>query len=477
MNPTLSNSIRLIPSVDQLLEHPEVAKLISQTSRSLVVARLRLTLSHIRQILTSTIEKPMTRADLEAWILSELAKDLKELTQPRLKRVINATGVILHTNLGRAPLSDFARQRVAEIAGGYSNIEYDLKRGTRGKRDVFPEIPLKHLLGCDRAVVVNNNAAAVFLILNTLAADGEVLISRGELIEIGDSFRIPDILRKSGASLREVGTTNRTYLKDYQSAITEQTRLILRVHPSNFRVVGFSCRPSLPELTGLSASAGIPLVEDLGSGALDDLSSWGLTEEPQPSASLAAGVSLVCFSGDKLLGGPQCGIIAGSGELVQRIRENPLFRTMRVDKLTLAALEGTLLSYLEGREWSEIPALSLISLPKEELMMRAQKIVEQASSFALQLKVVTGQSRVGGGSTPDQGLPTVLISITSREFEVQNIEAQLRKAPTPVIARIERDQVLIDLRTVLPQEDTLVVESLKTVGSGSAEVEKPSQKR
>src|SRR5262245_2712411 len=337
MNPP-SHSCRQIPSVDRILDWPELLPLLASSGRDFVLTLLRGVLNSIRQELKDGIAEESDDSGLRETIIRQLFLEFDRWTQPLLRKAINATGVVLHTNLGSAPFSQEARERIAEVCQHYSNLEFDLSLGARGKRDVFVDRLLLRILGCQKALVVNNNAAAVFLILNTLAENAEVLISRGELIEIGDSFRIPDILRKSGAILREVGTTNKTRVSDYQEAITERTRLILRVHPSNFRIEGFSSRPNLAELVGLSRNSSIPLAEDLGSGCLVDLKPFGIDDEPSPRVSIEMGVDVVCFSGDKLLGGPQAGIIAGNAGFVQKIRTNPLFRALRVDKLTTAAL-------------------------------------------------------------------------------------------------------------------------------------------
>jgi L-seryl-tRNA(Ser) seleniumtransferase len=357
---------------------------------------------------------------------------------------------------------------LVEIATHYSNLEFDLDQGSRGKRDSHADRLLQQVLGCEQAIVVNNNAAALFLILNTLAEGGEVLISRGELIEIGDSFRIPDILRKSGATLREVGTTNKTRLEDYQQAINEKTRLVLRVHPSNFRIVGFSSRPELSELSDLCSTRRVPLVEDLGSGCLVDLRPFGIDDEPRPQESLEAGVQVICFSGDKMLGGPQSGIIAGKADQVHTIRRNPLFRALRVDKLTLAALEATLLSYIKHRECLEIPLIRMIHLSADSIEKRAHSVVRQVpvANSHLELRILNGISMIGGGSTPGHGLATKLISLRTTTLTTTMVECQLRSSEPPILTRVEEDQVLIDLRTVFPEDDAQVVEALTKL-SGS----------
>jgi L-seryl-tRNA(Ser) seleniumtransferase len=391
--------------------------------------------------------------------------EVEKILAPSLRRVINATGVVLHTNLGRAPLSAEAAARMAETSTRYSNLEYDVSSGARGKRDVHTGRLLAELVGAEAAIVVNNNAAAVFLVLNTLAKGAEVVVSRGELIEIGDGFRIPDIMAESGAALREVGTTNRTRIRDYERAINDRTRLLLRVHPSNFRITGFTERPSLEELVALGRRFQIPVFEDLGSGCLADLAAAGIAE-PLARASCEAGVSLVSFSGDKLLGGPQAGIIAGGKEMVERVRRNPLFRALRVDKLTIAALEVTLRAYLRGA-FDDIPVLRMIRAPADEIARRAGRFVEQLRASLPEdaaADVLPGFSVVGGGSTPDQQLPTHLVSIRSRCHSAVRLEERLREPASgaTVIARIEDDRLVLDLRTVFPDEESLLASALST---------------
>jgi L-seryl-tRNA(Ser) seleniumtransferase len=360
-------------------------------------------------------------------VVELVERGLRAWEQPSIRRVINATGVVLHTNLGRAPLGPVS------ICPGYSNLEYDLATGVRGKRDSHTAPLLEKLLG-KPAIAVNNGAAALFLVLHELAAGQEVIVSRGELIEIGDGFRIPEIMARSGAVLREVGTTNRTHIGDYRDAINERTRLILRVHPSNFHVTGFTARPTLAELAELGKESGIPVLEDLGSGCLIDI---GL-DEPLVSASLAAGINLVSFSGDKLLGGPQAGIIAGDAALVARVRRNPMFRALRLDKMMVQALESTLRAFaLE--DWEKLPAIRMIRMTAEEIRDRALRLFPGA-------ELAAGESVIGGGSTPDQAIPTWLISLPE-------IEKELRRNNPPVISRVEHGRTLLDLRTVFPEEE------------------------
>jgi L-seryl-tRNA(Ser) seleniumtransferase len=465
MQPDASARLRELPSVDEVLGRARIVSLMRTAGRALVTDAARAVLAGLRAQLKnaaheSAAERAVTGLDgIEALVVAEV----ESLLAPSLRRAINATGVILHTNLGRAPLSPAAIARIAATAGGYSNLEYDLESGQRGKRDVHTARLLAEIAGAESAIVVNNNAAAVFLVLNTLAKGDEVIVSRGELIEIGDGFRIPDIMAESGAILREVGTTNRTRIRDYERALNERTRLLLRVHPSNFRIAGFTEKPSLEELVALGRRTQIPLFEDLGSGCLADLSSNGIAE-PLVRQSCHAGVSLVSFSGDKLLGGPQAGVIAGEKSLVERVRRNPLFRALRVDKLTIAALEATLQSYRRGA-LDEIPSLRMIRLSTNEMAARAGQFAEKLRrdlSRDAAVDVREGFSVVGGGSTPDQQLPTYLVSIESRRHSADAFEQRLRLpasvAPSaelpPVIARIEEGRVLFDLRTVFPEEES-----------------------
>ena len=448
--------------MDRLLAHPEALSLASRASRPFISGLLEKVLDNLRRDFMAPSRQEFSEEEVTELVLQRLKIAYSKGLEPSLRRVINATGVVLHTNLGRAPLSSAALERVVEVARNYSNLEYVLEEGTRGRRDQHISGLLNQLLGCEQSIVVNNNAAALFLILNTLAGSGEVLISRGELIEIGDSFRIPEILEKSGAVLREVGTTNRTHLEDYRRAFNERARLVLRVHPSNFRVVGFASRPNLDELLKLCRELSIPLVEDLGSGCMADLAPFGIADEPTVRRSLEIGVPIVCFSGDKLLGGPQAGIVAGQAEWVGKMRSNPLYRALRVDKLTLAALEGTLLSYLVRPETPEVPAFRMIQLTSESIHRRSEAILAQLTNShpGLDTCLVDGHSMIGGGSTPEHGLPTCLISLRSSSKSASEIERKLRNFNPPILTRIEKDCVLIDLRTVFLEEEPVLVKAL-----------------
>ncbi|MGA8233197.1 MAG: L-seryl-tRNA(Sec) selenium transferase [Candidatus Acidiferrales bacterium] len=450
---------RQIPSVDELLLRPQLREMANRAGRAWVTDTTRAVLAELRKNLAVTSPggevTTVSVPDIAGRIVSEVERGLS----PSLAPVINATGVVLHTNLGRAPLSLEAVEHLREAATHYSNLEYDLPSGKRGKRDVHTSDMLAKLAGAEAAIVVNNNAAGIFLVLITLAKGAEVIVSRGELIEIGDGFRIPDILAESGAILREVGTTNRTRIGDYQRAINERTRLLLRVHRSNFRISGFTEQASLESLAALGRKFGIPVLDDLGSGCLVDLSASGVAE-PVVRASLQAGASIVAFSGDKLLGGPQAGIIAGKKKWIERVRRNPMFRALRVDKLTIAVLEVTLRAYLRG-QWDEIPALRLIRLSAEEIGTRAAAFVETLRSGELppgtQISVRDGVSVIGGGSTPEQKLATRLVAIGGGgAHSAAELEARLRRPASgavPVIARVEGGALLLDLRTVFPGEE------------------------
>jgi len=401
-----------------------------------------------------------------AGIGAEVAKQVKTSLRYSLRSVINATGVVLHTNLGRAPLARAAVDHIADVATSYSNLELDIASGERGKRDVHADSLMARVFAADgiegaATIVVNNNAAAVLLGLNTLAEGGEVIVSRGELVEIGGSFRIPDVMAKSGATLREVGTTNRTRIQDYERAITDRTKLLLRVHRSNFQIVGFTEQPSLEEIVKLARSRKLAVMEDLGSGAIFDLNSIGISGEPGVADSLRAGVDVVTYSGDKLLGGPQAGLLSGRRDIIARIRSNPLFRALRVDKLTYAALEATLLAYVRS-DHNAIPALRMMRLTAEEIRARAERLAQTvaARSARLQVKVDAGKSVIGGGAAPGATLPTFVLAITCEHLSADELAARLRAAEPPVIARVEDGRVLLDLRTVFPDQESVLADAL-----------------
>ncbi len=440
--------LRQIPAVDELLGRDSLRALESRVGRRLVVDATRKVLQGLRARISSGALASVSTEMLE----KEIIAATESAAEFSLRPVVNATGVILHTNLGRAPLAPRAVEHLAQTAGQYSNLEFDLAAGERGKRDSHTNGLFAQLLGAEMTLVVNNNAAAVFLALNSLAADGEVIVSRGELIEIGESFRIPDICAKSGATPREVGTTNRTRIGDYAAAINERTRALLRVHPSNFRVVGFTERPNLEEMVALAARHHLPLIEDLGSGCLVDVSRMGIRDEPWAGASLKAGVDVVTFSGDKLLGGPQAGILTGKKNWLQKIRKNPLFRALRVDKLTISALEATVALYLRD-DFDAIPIFKMIRLSAEEIGARAARLVDELNQASISADIREGVSVIGGGSTPGQSLPTRLIAIAWAGHSAQELEEHLRRNTPPIIARVEDDRVVLDLRTVLEGQD------------------------
>ncbi len=397
-------------------------------------------------------------------IIASAARSLQQGTRPTLRRAINATGVIIHTNLGRAPLSDDAIAAMREVAEGYSNLEYDLELGERGSRHEHVVGLLRAVTGAESGLVVNNNASALLLVLACLARGREVIISRGQLVEIGGGFRIPDVMRQSQADLVEVGTTNRTYASDYEAAISERTALLMRVHQSNFRQVGFVHQPSIDDLVEVGRRTGVPVVDDLGSGALLDTSRYGLDHEPMVQESIRAGADLVCFSGDKLLGGPQAGIIVGREDLVSRLRRHPLTRALRPGKLELAALGATLVHYLRGEAETEVPVWRMIAATPAQVEDRAQRLSSRLSDLPLRFEVVDGHSAVGGGSLPGGTLPTRLLALVwpggPRPGELAH---RLRRGDPPVVARVEKDRLVLDLRTVLPREDADLERALRAI--------------
>jgi L-seryl-tRNA(Ser) seleniumtransferase len=448
--------LRELPQVDELLARPGVADLVREHGRTMVLRAARGALADAR---AEILAGAASEADGD-WA-ARVRERVEAAVAPSLRRVINATGVVLHTNLGRAPLAEDAARAVAETATRYLNLEYDVRAGKRGRRDVHTSAALAELAGAEAAIVVNNNAAAIFLVLRALAKGDEVIVSRGELIEIGDGFRIPDIMAESGAVLREVGTTNRTHIRDYENAINERTRLILRVHPSNFHIAGFTGRPTLEELAATGEKFHVPVYEDLGSGCLADLSGSGVNE-PAVRTSCEAGVSIVTYSSDKLLGGPQAGIIAGGKEIVERVRRNPMFRVLRVDKLTIAALEATARTYMRGAV-EEIPALRMIRTSAGEMRVRSEKFcarVVDALPQGVRLSVVPGFSVAGGGSTPDQQIDSYVIAVEGGTLSVNETESRLRGATVPVIARIKDGKLILDLRAVRLDEDSELLDAL-----------------
>lgn len=445
---------RQLPSVEQLLQTPAADSLIVTYGRPATLETLRSALAKARDAIHAGRESLVTPGEL----LSSAEAQLGVLSAPTLRPVINATGVILHTNLGRSPLSVAARQAVAEAARNYSTLEFDLESGKRGSRSVHAQKLLTQITGTEGATVVNNNAAGVLLTLTALTQGREVIISRGQLVEIGGSFRIPDVMAQSGAKLLEVGATNRTHLRDYVGAITEQTAAIMVAHHSNFKIVGFTAEPKLAELGALARERGILLLHDLGSGTLLETADYGLAHEPTVQESLAAGTDVACFSGDKLLGGPQAGIIVGRGELVERIKKHPLARAVRPDKLCLAGLAATLLHYLKDEATREIPIWQMIAARPDDLKRIARRWARRLRQAEISTRVIAGESAIGGGSLPGATLPTWLVAIHHPRPDA--LAARLRAAETPIIGRIEDDQLLLDPRTVLPEQEKRLVEIL-----------------
>jgi L-seryl-tRNA(Ser) seleniumtransferase len=446
----VTNGQRNIPSIEQLRQRPALARLESQYGHQAIVTALRAEADRVRNALADGTLIGDAAADVERGAIERLREQFAFSLRP----VINATGVIIHTNLGRAPLSAAAAARVAEVAASYSNLEYDLQQGTRGRRDVHAEQLICGVTGAEAACVVNNHAAATLLTLAALAAGREVLVSRGELVEIGGGFRVPDVMSQSGAILREVGTTNRTRASDYSAAINDRTALILRVHPSNFRMEGFTERPDVAELTRIGKQFNLPLIDDLGSGYLGGAHA-ALRQEPAVKGTIEAGADLVMFSGDKLLGGPQAGIIAGRADLLQTIRRHPLMRAMRVDKMTYAALEATLQAYAAGRPL-DVPVARMIAATQDEIDARALRLLATLTGGELSAKIIDGVSTIGGGSAPGSQIPTRLIQLTHQSLTASALEQRLRSLDPPLIARIENDKVVLDLRTVLPSQDVVV---------------------
>jgi len=461
-----SQLLRKIPKVDELLATQEVKELLKIHPNEVVREGIRNGLERLRQAILST-EKAEENIQEEAFSLSNLLplfeEEIAKQVNPNLRRAINATGVVIHTNLGRSPLSERALRGVEEVSRGYSNLEYDLIKGARGSRYVHVEEILLHLSKAEGGLVVNNNAGAVLLALNTLAAGREVIVSRGELVEIGGAFRIPDVMAKSGGTLREVGTTNRVHLRDYEEAISENTGLLLKVHTSNYRVVGFTSEISLEELVRLGAKHNLPVMNDLGSGCFIDLSAYGMEKEPTAQEAIKTGAGVVTFSGDKLLGGPQAGIILGKKDLIDTIKANPLNRALRIDKLTLAALEATLIAYLsEGEAIKEIPTLRMLTIPLAELRKRArrlQHLLEQETEGAV-IEIIQATSQVGGGALPLQDLPTWAVAVKPQKASVEALEAALRNQAPPIIARITDDRLCLDLRTIQADEFPLITHAM-----------------
>ena len=480
---------RKLPSVDELTRKPRLANLLLEEGQVAVTDAARAVLADLR----AEIEAGHLDAGAIDLALSEIEsaveRQLRKALRFSLRTVINATGVILHTNLGRAPLPVAAVDHIRDTALTYSNLEFDIVTGQRGKRDVHVDRLFTKVLeeeigveaGASRAcpersggvssergpaalstIVVNNNAAAVLLALNTLAEGGEVIVSRGELVEIGGSFRIPDVMSKSNAILREVGTTNRTRVQDYERAVSDKTRLFLRVHRSNFQITGFTEQPAVSDLVQLARKHKIPLMEDQGSGALFDLRSIGVSGEPTVADSLRAGVDVVTYSGDKLLGGPQAGILSGRADLIAKMRSNSLFRALRVDKLTYAALETTLMAYVKG-DHDAIPAVRMMRLSKNQIAKRAENVAEALKSSALFIELIGSESVIGGGAAPSAALPTRLLALSCKGLSADELAGQLLANDPPIVSRVEEGRVLLDLRTVFPDQDHTITQVLQRI--------------
>ncbi|MEJ5348302.1 MAG: L-seryl-tRNA(Sec) selenium transferase [Desulfosoma sp.] len=461
---TIQDCLRRLPSVDELLKDSTIQELLARVPRKLVVESLREALETARRHLLSHREDPLPPVPSVTELVQVALVLCEQKNAFTLQPVVNATGIVVHTNLGRSLLAEEALERLQVVCRSYSNLEYDLVHGRRGSRYVHAEAILREITGAEAALVVNNNAAAVLLVLNTLAKGQEVIVSRGQLVEIGGSFRIPDVMAASGAILREVGCTNRTHLYDYENAIGERTRLLMKVHCSNYRLVGFTAEVPLEDLVQLAHRHQLLVVEDLGSGSLVDVSPVGLPQEPTAQQALRAGVDVVTFSGDKLLGGPQAGIILGRKELIAQCKKNPLTRALRVDKMTLAALEATLRLYRdEPTAWRRIPTLEMIARPLEILrdaaIRLAQKIQERTDGSLWNVQVSEGFSQVGGGALPERNLPTYVVAVSSKRWSANQLEQFLRANNPPIIGRIESERFLMDLRTLRDGDEETIVEA------------------
>lgn len=468
MSPSFRQQLlRKIPSVDEILSRPEMIDLLKIHARHVVVEAIRKGLGRLREEILHKEELSESADNLLSFenLYPVFQREIALQIRPRLRRVINATGVVIHTNLGRAPLHPSAIEHLVEVSRAYSNLEYDLDRGERGSRYTHVEEILCRLSGAESALVVNNNAGAVLLVLNTLAEGKEVIVSRGELVEIGGAFRIPDVMKRSGALLTEVGTTNRTHFTDFQEAIGPKTALLLKVHTSNFRVMGFTSEVSLQDLVQLGKEYQLPVVDDLGSGCLIDLSRHGLEKEPTVQETIKTGVDAVTISGDKLLGGPQAGIILGKKKILDLLKINPLTRALRIDKLTLAALESTLLLYLdEERAMEEIPTLRMLSLDTRKLRKRGKRLLKRLSNMANQkitFALKEDVSQVGGGALPLQNLPTLVLTIKPVEISVNNLAENLRRDDPPIVCRISKEELILDMRTVFDEEIPLLAAGIE----------------
>lgn len=462
--------LKQLPKIDEIILLLEKRNIYDLAPHEIVKETCRKVVQELRdKIINAKKKLPAEFSPDAPAVAQEVEKSIKGLYRYSLRRVVNATGVILHTNLGRAPLCPEALERIVEVGKGYSNLEFDLAKGERGQRYDHVSSLLCALTGAEDALIVNNNAAAVLLVLNTLAQKKEAIVSRGELIEIGGEFRIPEIMNKSASKLREVGTTNRTRLSDYEKAVNDKTGLIMKVHTSNYRIVGFTEEADIESLVELGKNRGIPVMDDLGSGCLIDLDIYGLQHEPTVHETLAKGIDVVTFSGDKLLGGPQAGIIVGKKAVIAKIKKNPLNRALRIDKFTLAALEATLMHYLNpAAAVKKLRALKALTESVDDVKKRAEELIEklQNENFdQLKFSIREDFAAAGGGSLPTQQIPTVLVTIINKNMPATKMEEKLRKLEVPVIARVDKDEILFDLRTVAEDEFTFIIEGLKQITS------------
>lgn len=454
---------RSIPKVDVLLEDGAVQELIARYSRETVMEAIHGELDKLRRFIGETSDEEAAKEQVKL-LVPRIAQAVSAMHTPNMRKVVNGTGTILHTNLGRAPISEEHMKRVLALVSGYSNLEYNLEAGKRGERYSHFEKLLCKLTGAEAAMAVNNNASSVLLILSSLAKGGEVIVSRGELIEIGGKFRIPDVMEQSGAALVEVGTTNKTHYDDYEQAITEETKALLKVHTSNYRIVGFTDSVAIDELIPLAEKHGLPVVEDLGSGVLIDLAKYGLTHEPTVQESIAKGADVVCFSGDKLLGGPQAGIIIGKKKYIDMMKKNQLTRALRIDKFTAATLELVLQEYLsEENAVKNIPVLRMITEPLADVERRARSLARRlkAARIPAQIEVKPCESQIGGGSLPLERIPSMAVAIRPEEISVAELEERMRRLPVPIIPRTANDTIILDVRTMKPGDIRLAADQLK----------------
>ena len=457
---------RNIPKVDSLMENEKIKELSDSTGRDLVLDCVRKATEDLRTFINNNPDNENTINEEIKNIINKIVSEVQKLTDYNMKRVINGTGTILHTNLGRAVISKQAAERIKNIVTGYSNLEFDLVQGKRGSRYSHFENIVCRITGAEAAIAVNNNAAAVLLILSSLAKDKDVIVSRGELVEIGGSFRVPDVMKQSGSNLVEVGTTNKTHLYDYEAKISSETAALLKVHTSNYKIVGFTESVSIEELSALSKKYGIPVIEDIGSGVLVDLSSYGLTYEPTVQNSIKAGADIVCFSGDKLLGGPQAGIIVGKKQYIDKIKKHPLNRALRIDKFTAAVLESVFHEYIdEERAVKNIPVLNMINRNAEDIRICAEKLSDKLKEFADFLEINTEEclSQIGGGSLPLERIKSYSVSIKPKTMSCAGFERKLRNSEIPVIGRVVNDTYYIDLRTILDNEDQIIYDEIKNI--------------